>query len=264
MRGTINYAIPATAFVLNNKPVGVNYRIGVWDNAGNIAWSPYASIDVKLAPQAADQPSFTMPAASSLDNKATAYRIVSVPYNLSNKQPANLLSGFGSHSENSVSYVRWRFQRYVGTQYQDYDQFSTENAITPGAAFFFIVRDQGSQMTVQGESIVRSDIMYNNGIAMQNGWNIVGNPFTTPYPIDSLEFYNASSARAPIRQHAYYSGTGPVSGWDTASAAVHHIQPWSGVALFVNSAGTLKFPSTGQSSELPKVSSYLLTCRWKK
>jgi len=195
-----------------------------------------------------------MPAASSLDNKTTAYRIISVPYNLTNKQPANLLTGFGSHSENSVSYARWRFQRYVGTQYQDYDQFSTENAITPGAAFFFIVRDQGSQITVQGESIVRSDIMYNDGIAMQNGWNIIGNPFTIPYPIDSLEFYNASSVRAPIRQHAYYSGTGPVSGWDTASASVQHIKPWSGVALFVNSSGTLKFPSTGQSSGLPKTS----------
>jgi hypothetical protein len=252
---SINFSIPQSKFILNNKPIGVNFTIGVGDYAGNVKLSPFTSIDVKLGPQATDQPSFTMPAASGLSNKTTAYRMISVPYNLTNKQPANLLSSFGSHSENNVSYARWRFQRYVNNAYQDYDQFSTENAVTPGAAFFFIVRDQGSQLTVQGESIVRSDAMYNPGISLQSGWNLIGNPFTIPYPIDSLEFHSTVTlARAPIRQHAYYSGTGPISGWDTSSASVNKIQPWSGVALYVNSAGTLKFPSAGQRGELSKTS----------
>jgi hypothetical protein len=158
--------------------------------------------------------------------------------------------------ENNISYVVWRFQRYVNGQYQDYDQFSQTNAVVPGAAFFFIVRGQSPQIVVgTGASVVRSDVMYNTGIALQSKWNLVGNPFNIPYPIDSLEFYaTASSVPQPIRQHAYYSGTGPVGGWDTTSASVRQIQPWSGVALYVNSAGTLKFPSTGQRGELSKTS----------
>jgi len=251
----INYQIPVGVFVYNNKPIGVNYRVGAWDNSGNVAWSPYASIDVQLGPQATDQ-SFTMPAASELDNKTTAYRMISVPYDLSNKQPEKLLSNFGDHLENNVAYARWRFQQYVNSQYEDYDQFSTKDVITPGAAFFFIVKDQGSQIVVQGESIVRSDILYNNGITLQNGWNLIGNPFINPYPIDSLEFYTAAapSLIAPLRQFAFYSGAGPVGGWDTARVSINTIKPWSGVALFVNSAGTLRFPSAGQRSGLPKTS----------
>jgi photosystem II stability/assembly factor-like uncharacterized protein len=251
---TINYQIPATEFTYNNKPIGVNYRVGAWDIAGNVTWSPFTSIDVKLGPQSADQSNFNMlPAASQLSNKTTAYRMISVPYDLLGKQPVNLLSNFGDHKENNVSYARWRFQRYFNGQYQDYDQFSTEDAVIPGAAFFFIVRDQGTQIAVKGESVVRSDTMYNNGISLQNKWNLVGNPFNIPYPIDSLEFL-VSGVRQPIRQHAYYSGTGSIGGWDTSSASVYQIKPWEGVALYVNNAGTLKFPSTGQRSGLPKTS----------
>ncbi|MGA3286165.1 MAG: fibronectin type III domain-containing protein [Bacteroidota bacterium] len=251
---SISFSIPTNKFVYNNKPIGVNYRVGAWDIAGNVTWSPYNSIDVQLGPQVTDK-SFDMPAASQLSNKTTAYRMISVPYDLSNKQPVNLLSNFGSHMENNISYARWRFQRYVNGQYQDYDQFSQTNAVIPGAAFFFIVRDQGSQIVVQGASVVRSDVMYNTGIQLQSGWNLVGNPFNISYPIDSLEFYaTASSVSQPIRQHAYYSGTGPIGGWDTSSASVYQIKPWEGVALYVNNAGTLKFPSTGQRSGLPKTS----------
>ncbi|MGD0591596.1 MAG: FG-GAP-like repeat-containing protein [Bacteroidota bacterium] len=252
---SISFSIPTNKFVYNNKPIGVNYQVGAWDNAGNVTWSPYNSIDVQLGPQVTDQPNFSMPAASQLSNKTTAYRMISVPYQLTNEQPANLLSNFGSHMENNISYARWRFQRYVNGQYQDYDQFSQTNAIIPGAAFFFIVRDQGTQIVVQGASVVRSDVMYNTGIQLQSGWNLVGNPFNIPYPIDSLVFYaTASTVPQPIRQHAYYSGTGPIGGWDTASASVSQIQSWSGIAAYVNSAGTLKFPSAGQRSGLPKTS----------
>jgi Fibronectin type III domain len=250
---SISFSIPKSEFVYSNEPIGVNYRVGAWDNAGNVAWSPYNSIDVQLGPQATDQ-SNSMPAASQQSkNKALAYRLISVPYDLPDKKPVDLLSNFGNHSENNISYARWRFQRYVNGQYQDYDQFSTEDAVTPGAAFFFIVRDQGPSIIVKGASVVRSDVMYNTGISLQSGWNLVGNPFNIPYPIDSLEFYTlASSAPQPIRQRAYFTGAGSIGGWDTSSVSVNQIQPWSGIAVYVNSAGTLKFPSAGQSSGLPK------------
>ncbi len=252
---SISFSIPQNEFVYSNEPIGVNYRIGAWDNAGNVAWSPYNSIDVQLGPQATDQ-SNSMPAASQQSkNKTLAYRMISVPYDLPDKKPVDLLSNFGNHSENNISYARWRFQRYVNGQYQDYDQFSTEDVVTPGAAFFFIVRDQGPSIIVKGASVVRSDVMYNTGISLQSGWNLVGNPFTIPYPIDSLEFYTTvSSAPQPIRQRAYFTGAGSIGGWDTSSVSVNQIQPWSGIAVYVNSAGTLKFPSAGQRSGLPKTS----------
>jgi photosystem II stability/assembly factor-like uncharacterized protein len=246
---SISFSIPTNKFVYNNKPIGVNYRVGAWDNAGNVTWSPYNSIDVQLGPQVTDQ-STNMPAASQLSNKTTAYRMISVPYDLTNKQPANLLSNFGDHKENNISYARWRFQRYVNGQYQDYDQFSQTNAVIPGAAFFFIVRDQGTQIVVQGASVVRSDNMYNTNISLKNGWNLIGNPFTIPYPVDSLEYLNTSRIG-----RAYYSGSGAVGGWEITGSNVAFIQPWQGIAIKVNSDGTLKFPSVGQRSGLPKLKS---------
>ncbi|MBN1396554.1 MAG: T9SS type A sorting domain-containing protein [Bacteroidetes bacterium] len=251
---TINYEIPVSTFVDNNKPVGVDYRVGAWDNADNVTWSDYASFDVQMGPLVTDQPPFTFPAASQLENKTTAYRMISVPYNLANKRPANLLNSFGDHAENGVSYVKWRFQRYASGQYQDYDQFSTQNAVTPGAVFFLIVKDQGPQITVQGESLNRSDVMYNTGISLQNGWNLVGNPFTVQHSLNDLEFFPTAtpSVGGTIRQFAYYSGSGTVSGWDTSRVSINSIKPWSGVALFVNSAGTLRFSSAAQRSGLPK------------
>ena len=247
---SIIFSIPTSEFVYNNKPVGVNYRVGAWDNVGNVIWSPYNSIDIKLGPLATDQPATSMPAASQLSNKTAAYRIISVPYNLSstNQQPDKFLSNFGPHTDNNISYARWRFQRWFNGQYQDYDQFSTESVVIPGAAFFFIVRDQGYQIVVQGASLVRSDSMFAQGIQLQSGWNLVGDPFTLPYPIDSLMF-----SAGNIRQRAYYSGSGSIGGWDTSSASIQFIQPWQGVALYVNNAGTLRFPSLGMVG-LPKMS----------
>jgi hypothetical protein len=249
--GTISFPIPTNKFVYNNKPIGVNYRVGAWDKAGNVRWSPYNSIDVQLGPQATDK-SFDMPAASKLSNKSTAYRMISVPYDLPDKQPVSLLSNFGDHKENTIAYARWRLQRWFNGQYQDYDQFSTENVITPGAAFFFIVRDQGTQIIVKGASIVRSDDMYSKNISVKNGWNLIGNPFTIPYPVDSLEFINTS-----MIGRAYYSGSGSVGGWELTGANVAFIQPWQGIAIKVNSDGTMKFPSVGQKSGLPKLKSTL-------
>ena len=246
----IDYQIPVNSFSYNNKPMGVNFMVGAWDKADNVAWSPYTSIDVQLGPQVIDQSNLTMPAASQLSNKTTAYRIVSVPYDLPNKQPANLLSNFGSHMDNNISYARWRFQRWFNGQYQDYDQFSQTNTVVPSAAFFFIVRDQGSQIAAKGASVVRSDDMYNTSIQLKNGWNLIGNPFTVPYPVDSLEFLNTS-----IIGRAYYNGSGIVSGWEITGSNVAFIQPWQGIAIKVNSDGTMKFPSVGQRSGLPKLKS---------
>lgn len=249
---SINYQLPSTCFASSGKPVGVSYRVGAWDNAGNVYWSPFASIDIQLGTQVVDQSPFNMPSASQFQNQTTAYRMISVPYNLTNKTPAGLLSNFGTHAENNVNYVRWRFEQYANGQYRDYNDISGLNIVTPGAAFFFIVRDGGYPLTVQGQNLVNASTFYTTGIQLQVGWNLVGNPYTLPYPIDSLEYSTGA-----IRQHAFYSGTGPFSGWDTTSASVFQIQPWRGIALYVNNAGTLKFPVTGQrtGSASPRVSS---------
>jgi hypothetical protein len=53
---------------------------------------------------------------------------------------------------------------------------------------------------------------------------------------------------------AYYSGSGAVGGWEMAGSNVAVIKPWQGIAIKVNSDGTMKFPSFGQrSSGLPKL-----------
>jgi hypothetical protein len=76
------------------------------------------------------------------------------------------------------------------------------------------------------------------GIALNQGWNLVGNPFLVDVPFGRLVFQGGSCLA-----HYYFSGTGTQGGWDSSS--VDTLKSWQGLAIKVDSACTLKFDVTG-------------------
>lgn len=243
LSGTINYQLPTGIFSFNNHPIGVDYRIGAEDNAGNVSMTAVYSIDISIASGNTITNPTALPNATSFQSseRFRAYRAFSVPYDLVDKKPGTMMMNWPPHENNGVQYVRWRLQRYVNEVREDYEGFKDQDAIQPGAAFFFITTEQGIALSVGSGKVVKASLMNDVGIPLTRGWNLVGNPLLVDIPIDSLRF-----SRGPIVQHAYYSGTTTgTSGWEMSGTAADVLKPWEGLAIRVDTAGILTFKAIG-------------------
>lgn len=100
-------------------------------------------------------------------SEQTAYRLISFPLELSNEQATAVLEDdLGPYDDTS-----WRFFSHQGN-----DQFREGPAnvsITPGEAYWLIVRDGASISTGEGLSVPLEDF----SIDLDAGCNFVGNPF---------------------------------------------------------------------------------------
>jgi hypothetical protein len=240
-----NKQIPAEAFMSsNNQANGVSYLLEAFDSTGNVSRTLWTSIVVRNGGGTPITTTTPLPAASDYPSNqiAHAYRIFSVPYDLDDKRPSSFIpSSLGDHKKDNVQYANWRFQRVVGGAKQDYEDFATDpNAVAPGKGFFLIVKDPQQKVTIGSNKVVRADLMNDNGIQLENGWNLVGTPLNMNIDFDSLVFVGGTYSG-----RAYYTGVGPVSGWDTTGSNVDILKPWEGLAIHVNGATTLKFRSFG-------------------
>ena len=243
--GSVTLSNLNSLFLTIGKPNGVEYRIKATDQAGNVASTVWKSFTVFVSnPPVSD---FVTPAAGTSDDATTlvaSYRLFSVPYDLQDKKPASFMestdNGLGLHQKDGVNYYYWRMQRYVNGSYQDYEDFKGQDVLTPGAAFFLISREQ-KFVTVGAGNLVKAQDMFNNGIQVTQGWNLIGNPFPDNFPADSL-FVLAGS----ITDTAYYDGTGPDGGWWKTGANVHTLKKWEGLAINVTQSTSLRFKAVPQ------------------
>ncbi|HWP81242.1 MAG TPA: FG-GAP-like repeat-containing protein [Bacteroidota bacterium] len=242
--------IPASAFTTSGQANGVDYQIIATDQAGNVGKSGPYSIRVTTTPTpvpTADMP----PPAQSLPSErfVEAYRIFSVPYDLTDKKPSSFVpQGLGPHNKESINYYNWRMVRIInGGTAEEYETFKDQNVVTPGSAFFLIIRESGKTITPGPGDLVKAQQMAQQGIAVAAGWNLIGNPFLFDFPVDSLTL-----SAGTIQTRAYYSGTGSTGGWEVNTGNANTIKPWKGVALRVSQSATLKFkaiPGLGTSIE---------------
>lgn len=238
-------------FLTNAKPNGVDYRISAIDQAGNYVETPWYSIPVQVQNNTISD--FVQPAAGESTDENTlvkGYRLFSVPFDLSDKKPGSFMEttdkGFGPHAKEGVNYVNWKMQRFLsgGATRQDYEEFKNQDVLTPAAAFFLISREQRT-ITVGAGSLVKAQDMFNTGISVQNGWNLVGNPFPDDFPADSLFVVSGS-----IATRAYYDGIGPDAGWYKTGTQVQSLKKWEGLAINVSVTGStfLRFKAVPPAS----------------
>jgi hypothetical protein len=250
--------IPGSTFVDNGKGIGVDYRIVATNSLGISNATQWYSITVRNGSGIIIQPGFTMPivgSASTTEEIQKAYRIFSVPCNLDDHKANFVFNSLGDHSKDAVRYTNWRLQRIVGGAKQDYEDFKDQAVVYPGTGFFLIIRNSGSTINFEASqhpsTLVKAADMYNVGVdiaagAQINGWFLLGTPMNINIQWDSLVFVGAT----PV-DHAKYTGTGSVNGWDKS---INQLTPWEGLAVKISPSGTqctVKF-KTGISGSLPK------------
>lgn len=240
--------IPAATFVLNGGPVGVDYRLVAVDSAGNREATRVYSIRVRTidAPPPQPTPLASVAALAPGTDLVKAYRLFSIPYNLDDKRPSQIFplpTNLGPHEQDGIAYANWRLQRFNGGFKEDYEGFKDQSALTPGSAFFLIVRNSNKRITVGSGSIVNAQTMNDVGIALQSGWNLVGNPLLRDIAIDSLQV----TGGATIQQRASFTGSGAASGWDLNPTV---LKQWEGLAIRVNAPTRLLFRTIGSQPGL--------------
>ena len=157
---------------------GVEYFISAVDDNGNTARelaSNFFAIRISV-PDPGIVKNTTQPA----DTAQTAYRLISVPLDLVNKSAAAVLEDdLGEYDP-----TNWRFWEISPNQSsgdnQPYREFTNTSLMTPGEAFWLIVKDSGKRIdTGEGNSISTSEDFRIN---LNQRWNFVANPFNFSIP----------------------------------------------------------------------------------
>ena len=235
--------LPSSSFIKNGTVIGAEYRIQAVDSAGNSSFSNLLAFEIRFSSDLTVTDFSSIPSVHSLNlpvgQEVKAYRLLSIPYDPEDRRPSSFIDqSFGAHAVNGVPYVNWRMARWVNGTWIDYDSFKDSSVVVPGAGFMMVSENQGKSAALANPKLIRPDKMLYTGIALNQGWNLVGNPFLVDVPFDRLIFQGGS----PLA-HYYFSGTGTQGGWDSASADT--LKSWQGLAVKVDSACTLKFDLTG-------------------
>lgn len=124
----------------------------------------------------------------------------------------------------------WRLLRWKGDDFVEYPTLN--DAVRPGEAFFLVTRDGTSFDATDGFSVSTS-LPY--PIALQPGWNMIGNPFAFP-----VAWSNVDRDASVVNAIAYFDGVEMVQD----PGAIDVLAPWEGYFVFNDSdaAVTIAIP----------------------
>lgn len=197
---------------------GIDYYITARDENDKVTYYPSRADSCKLVynsiqlcfesqlPLQLDLPPFS---ARSLGE----YRLISIPFLLSDPAPSSVLSSLGPFEE-----TKWRFSEPKGETFIEYPNTSP---MLPGKAFWFAVRPGLPVLNVSDGKTTPTNQPFK--IALQHGWNYVGAPFNFTIPVEKQIRFTRSSGRPVLRS---YEGK-----WNIEP--VESMEPGRGYALFV-------------------------------
>ena len=192
---------------------GVEYYLSAQDAAGNSATFPAAD------PQ--NNPLVIRVTSSNLlfSSPNTAYRMISVPIDLDNSSPTNVLEDdLGSYDD-----TQWRLLRYINGNNVEFP--NTGNFLS-GTGFWLITRAARTLGTGSGTSISTGE---NYVITLSPGWNQIGNPFAFTVNWNDV----VKNANIEDKLVGYSGSANDATGYDFNRT---QLLPFEG--YFVNNIGT--------------------------
>jgi hypothetical protein len=164
--------------------------------------------------------------------------MVSVPFFSDRNDVASVFGDDLGAYDNTV----WRMFELKADQ--SYGEVSGSTPMIPGKAFWLIVKDAGKVIDTGPGKSVSTATPYT--IPLHAQWNLIGNPYTFPVPVNRLTLANSGA----VVLHSYEGAwNNPVSNPVTA------IEPFTGYALEVSSVTTLNVNGDLSTGPLPRTGS---------
>lgn len=188
---------------------GIEYYIQAQDQHGSTAETEVHAVRVAIAGDGLASPR-PQPAGS----EQTAYRLFSIPLELTNAKPASvLLDDLGEYD-----IKKWRF--FEMTASQGYQEFGRTSDFAPGKAFWLIVKDNARTIDSGPGTSVSTAVPF--AVELHPQWNLIGNPFNFAIPIENVRLQR--NGETPIIR--------AFDGQWSDPAAVTVLEPFKGYAVF--------------------------------
>jgi hypothetical protein len=205
---------------------GVEYFIEAIDFGGLTDRDPDAgffSVQVTVA-----DPGVVKSAPQPAGSVQNSFRLISVPFDADNKNAGAVLQDDLGTYDDTV----WRFFELRANSSgaidagnnQSYSEFPNVSTMTPGKAFWLIVRDAGKIVDTGAGKSVRTDAPL--AVNLTPGWNFVGSPFTFAIPLAKVRLESGANLDIRFFNGEFINFTGS-------------LQPFDGYAVFRNAADRL-------------------------
>ncbi|NBB73991.1 MAG: T9SS type A sorting domain-containing protein [Bacteroidetes bacterium] len=218
-QGVYQGAIPAEAVTER----GVAFYVEAQDAQGNTARAPANGIS--SFPVRVDGEGIAKSNAQPTGTSESAYRLISVPMQPDAAGPGDVLEdNLGEYNN-----TEWRFFEGARQDGATPPEFGNTAAMTPGQAFWLIVRGASDPIDTGAGEVLRIDTPFE--VDLVEGWNYVANPFNYPLPVANLQRESGD----PV---ALYRYTGS---WEAVTDANATLPPFSGFAIESSSDDVLAF-----------------------
>jgi hypothetical protein len=182
------------SFILPSMTVkGLEFKIAATNKFGLVSESEVGAIRASVTGQGVSIP------YSSFGSDQSNYRIISVPFQLSN---SSISAVFGS-AFGGVDDSKWRMYRY---QNGSTAEVSTSGSLSVGSGYWLIASESATFSTGAGTTIASSTIRPVT-ITLKPGWNQIGNPYTYDVPWSLIQGVNDISFALRVFNGSWTNGT---------------------------------------------------------
>ena len=245
VEGAYQGAIPAEAITDR----GIAFYVGADDADGNTARAP--SDGVLSFPVRVPDEGIVKGSAQPSGSTQSDYRLISMPMTPDDAAPSAVLEDDLGEYDNT----EWRFFEGARTSGSAGAEFGNTAEMTPGRAFWLIVRDASEPIDTGAGNVLPIDAPHDE-VELQEGWNYVANPYNFPLPVSNLQRDSGN----PVGQLFRYDGS-----WEAITSENAMLPPFSGVALRSDGRDTLAFdptPSNGSNAAQQKLLAASMEDRW--
>ncbi len=204
---------------------GVNYFFRVSDGS-NVAFLPEewqtTPFNLSVTIVGNDSEGVVNATAQPSGQEVVAFRMISVPLNLSDKAVTSVLEDdLGPYDP-----AKWRLFQF-NTASNEYIEFPNVSAFDPFRALWLIVRDADKVIDTGPGTTVRTNEPFT--VTLNRGWNDIGMSF--PFPIDAASVQVIQGDANDVVGPYHYQGS-----W-LLPDQVPQLRPWEGYSFFSESDG---------------------------